>query len=85
MCVILNSLFDREMKVFYVTQMLKQGNNIKTNCPNYILKFKNMNSLLLYPVSLYSRTDQDRSCHRKSCHCYYSFQTLSKYILFNAR
>ena len=47
MCVKLNSLFDSEMKVFYVTQMLKQGNNIKTNCPNYILKFKNMNSLLL--------------------------------------
>jgi len=25
MCVKLNSLFDSEMKVFYVTQVLKQG------------------------------------------------------------
>jgi len=41
MCVKLNSLFDREMKVYYVTHVLKQGNNIKTNCPNYIFKFRN--------------------------------------------
>ena len=39
MCVKLNSLFDREMKVFYVTQELKQGINIKTMCPTYILEF----------------------------------------------
>jgi len=37
MCVKLNSLFDREMKVHYVTQVLKQGVNIKLMCPNYIL------------------------------------------------
>ena len=30
LCVRLNSLFDCEMKVFYVTQVLKQGINIKT-------------------------------------------------------
>jgi len=36
MCVKLNSLFDSEMKVYFVTQMLKQGINIKTMCPNYI-------------------------------------------------
>jgi len=41
MCVKLNSLFDSEMKVYYVTQVFKQGINIKTMCPNYILKFKN--------------------------------------------
>jgi len=41
MCVKLNSLFDREIKVYYVTQVLKQGINIKTMCPNYILEFKN--------------------------------------------
>jgi len=41
MCVKLNSLFDSEMKLFYVTQVLKQGTNIKTMCPNYILKFRN--------------------------------------------
>ena len=29
MCVKLNSLFDCEMKVYYVTQVLKQGINIK--------------------------------------------------------
>jgi len=28
MCVKLNSLFDSEMKVYYVTQVLKQGTNI---------------------------------------------------------
>jgi len=36
MSVKLNSLFDREMKVYYVylsTQMLKQGINIKTIYP----------------------------------------------------
>jgi len=41
MCVKLNSLFDKEMKVYYVTQVLKQCINIKTMCPNYILEFKN--------------------------------------------
>jgi len=35
MCVKLNSLFDREMKVC-VTQVLKQCNNIKTICPDYM-------------------------------------------------
>jgi len=34
----LNSLFDREMKVYYVTQMLKQVINIKTICPRYIFQ-----------------------------------------------
>ena len=33
MCVKLNSLFDSEIKVYYVTQVLKQGINIKTMCP----------------------------------------------------
>jgi len=36
MCVKLNSLNDREMNVSNVTQVLKQGINIKTMCPNYI-------------------------------------------------
>jgi len=47
MCVKSNSLFDSEMKVYYVTQLLKQGINIKTMCPNYILEFRNMKSHLL--------------------------------------
>ena len=42
-----NSLFDRDMKVYNVTQVLKQGFNIKTNCPNYIPEFRNMKSHLL--------------------------------------
>ena len=29
MCVKSNSFFDREMKIYYVTQVLKQGINIK--------------------------------------------------------
>ena len=36
MCVKLNSLFDKERKVYYVTQVSMQGINIKTMCPNYI-------------------------------------------------
>jgi len=35
------------MKVYYVTQVLKQGINIKTMCPYYILKFRNTKSHLL--------------------------------------
>jgi len=42
----LNSLFDSEIKVYYVTQVLKQGINIQTMCPNYIL-FRNTTSYLL--------------------------------------
>ena len=44
MCVKLNSLFDSEMKVYYVTQAFKQGINIKMMCPNYILEFRNTKS-----------------------------------------
>ena len=47
MCVKFNSLFEREMKVYYVTQVLQQGINIKTNCNKYILEFGNMKSHLL--------------------------------------
>ena len=53
MCVKLNSLFDREMKVYHVTQVLKQGRNIKTMCPNYILEFRNTKSH--YCKSIYTR------------------------------
>ena len=35
------------MKVFSVSQVLKQGINIKTMCPYYILEFRNMTSHLL--------------------------------------
>jgi len=41
MCVKLNSLFDSEMNVYYVTQVLKQGTNIKTMYPKYTLEFRN--------------------------------------------
>ena len=47
MCVKLNSLFDREMNVYYITHVLNQCINIKTMCPNYILKLRNTNSHLL--------------------------------------
>ena len=36
MCVKLNSLFESEMKVNYVTQVLKQGINIKKETGNPI-------------------------------------------------
>jgi len=49
MCVKLNSLFDSEMKVYYVTQVVKQGINIKrTMCPNYIIEFRNNTSQIVY-------------------------------------
>ena len=35
------------MKVCYVTQVLKQGINIKMNRQNYILEFRNKKSHLL--------------------------------------
>jgi len=47
MCVKLNSLFDRDMTVHYITKVLKQGTNIKMICPNYILEFRNTKSYLL--------------------------------------
>ena len=36
MCVRLNPFFDREMRVYYVTQVFKQGINIKM-CPLVLL------------------------------------------------
>ena len=47
MCVKLYSLFDSEMKVYYVTQVFKQGINIETICPNHILEFRNKQSHLV--------------------------------------
>jgi len=47
MCVKLNTLFDREMQVYYITQVLKQGIYIKIMFPNHILEFRNTNSHLL--------------------------------------
>jgi len=41
MCVKLNSLFDREMNVYYITHVLNQCINIKTMCSNYILELRN--------------------------------------------
>jgi len=38
MCVKLSSVFDREMKAYYFTQVLKQVINFKTMYPNYILE-----------------------------------------------
>jgi len=46
MCVKLSSLLESEMRVFYITQVLTQDFNIKTMCPNYILKFRNTKSHL---------------------------------------
>jgi len=55
MCVKLNSLFDCEMKVYYVTQVLKQGINIKKR------------NRKLHLLQVLSRcVGQDRNCYRKS-------------------
>jgi len=47
MFVKLDSLVDSKMKVFDVSQVLKQGINIQTVCPNYILEFTNTKLHLL--------------------------------------
>jgi len=52
MCVKLNSLFDRDMKVYYVTQVLQESINIKMMCPNYILILETQNRFLFVLASL---------------------------------
>ena len=47
MCVKLNWSFDRELKVYYVTQVIKQSINIKTMCTYYVFEFRNTKFLLL--------------------------------------
>jgi len=47
MCAKLNSLFDSEIKVDFVTQVLKQVINIKATSLNYILEFRNTKPRLL--------------------------------------
>jgi len=44
MCDKFNSLFDIEMKVYYVTEVFKQGSNIKMMGPNYTFKLTNTKS-----------------------------------------
>ena len=39
MCFKLNSLFDSDMKVYYVTHVLNQGTTIKMMCHNYALVY----------------------------------------------
>ena len=90
MSVKLNSLFDSEIKVYYVTQVFKQGINIKTICPNCVLKFRNTQSHLF---QIYLGTwvkieivSENHVC-KIICHFHFLFQALSKlskYILVNA-
>ena len=40
------SLFDSEIKAYYVTHVFNQGININTMCLNYILEFRNTKSHL---------------------------------------
>ena len=47
MCLNWKSLFCSEMKVCYITQVLKQCINIKTMCLNYKCEFRNTKSHLL--------------------------------------
>ena len=55
MFVKLISLCDREIKVYYVTHVLKQSIK-KKMCPNYILEFRNTNPhLLLVYLSMWAR------------------------------
>ena len=60
-CVQLNLLFGREIKACYVTQVLKQGSNIKTNCPTH----SNKKHALAFIVSVSMHMGQDKNCHEK--------------------
>jgi len=87
-CVKLNPLFDNETTVYYVTQVLMHSININKICSNYILEFRNTNSHVLQVyLGVWVRIEigiEKHVCYIDS-HCYYSFQTLFKYILFHAR
>jgi len=66
------------MKVYHVTQVLKQGINTKTMCPNYILEIKKHE--VVFIASLYRRVGQHVIEHYVCSivgHCYYSFLALS--------
>ena len=80
MCVKLNPLFDSEMNVYYVTHVLMQGINIKTTCPNYMLKFRNTTSHLLQ-VYLGAWVKIEIVIKNHVClivgHCYNNFKKLS--------
>jgi len=52
------------MKVYYVTQVLKQGTYIKTVCPYYILEFRNTE--IAFNASISMLVGQDRKCYQKS-------------------
>jgi len=62
----LNSLFDSEMKVYYVTQVLKQGINIK-RCVQTTYSNLETRNYRIYCKSFYRRVGQNRNCHRLSC------------------
>ena len=47
MSVKLNSIFNSEMKVYYITQVLKQCIIFKHMCPNYIIELRKTKSHLL--------------------------------------
>ena len=65
-----------EMKVYnYVTQVLKQGINIKTMCPSYTT----LDTRSLIIASISRCVGQDRNCHRiPGLLCYRSLSKMSK-------
>ena len=85
----LNSLVDSAMEVYYITQVCKQGVNIKTVCPNYKLELRSTQS------HLYCKSIQERGSRQKLSSksmsvkllviALYTCQAISQYVLFNAR
>ena len=68
------------MKVYHVTQVIKQSINIKMMCPYHILKFRNTNAHLLQVyLGAIAKIENDIENHVCSIigQCYYSFQALS--------
>jgi len=63
MSVKLNSIFNSEMKVYFITQVLKQCIIFKPMCPlhNWIKKDE-----ITFIECLSRRVGQDRNCHWKS-------------------
>jgi len=62
MCVKLSSVFDREMKAYYFTQVLKQVINVKTMYPYYILETWTG----IYRSIFSKRVDQKRNGRRST-------------------
>ena len=67
MCVTLNSLFEREMNVYYVKQLLKPRINNKTNCHTLTIELSNKISRFIYCKSYLGAWGKIEIVIKKAC------------------